>query len=161
MDKKKAPTERYCFSIRYFKLTLLYSVFLRLSRKELERKMVQKINKREMKKLETKLLKLSEKLPDSEKFLFRKRYRLFVGHLKILENLEESLFKNDGAIIEKEYVKGRPSITINPAVSQYNATSKQLDSIISSIEKQLEKVREEDTDIMSGILQKMHQKTKE
>ena len=123
--------------------------------------MVKKVNAKEMKKLEEIFLKTAEKLSDSDKFLFQKRLSLFYGYINILENLSKSLFIEDGIIVEKEYVKGRPSVTVNPAVGQYNSTSKQLDSVISSIEKMLDKVQDVNTDTMPSILKKRQEKSKE
>jgi hypothetical protein len=48
-----------------------------------------------------------------------KRYVELVSHLVILEEA----IKEHGPIVEKEYVKGRQNITINPAVSAYNQTA--------------------------------------
>lgn len=48
-----------------------------------------------------------------------KRYTELISHLVKLE----AAIKGDGLIVEKEYVKGRKNIYVNPAVAAYNQTA--------------------------------------
>lgn len=53
---------------------------------------------------------------------FRTSYHLLEVQIEMLDSLEKA-FKEDGATITKEYVKGRENICIHPAVDKYTKTS--------------------------------------
>lgn len=92
---------------------------------------------------EKEFLKTAEKLKESDQYLFANLYKSFKTTVKILTDLEKSI-KDEGALIEKEYVKGRPALTANPAITHYNSTSKNLALLASKISDLLAKVPEED-----------------
>lgn len=48
-----------------------------------------------------------------------KRYQV---QLSLLNRLEARI-REEGEIVTKEYVKGRPNISVNPAITEYNKTS--------------------------------------
>lgn len=48
-----------------------------------------------------------------------KRYEELISHLAILQKS----IVDDGMLVEKEYVKGRKNLYVNPAVNAYNATA--------------------------------------
>jgi len=62
---------------------------------------------------------------------FKTSYHLLEVQIEMLDALEKS-FKEDGATITKEYVKGRENICIHPAVDKYTKTS---DSAFNKIVK--------------------------
>jgi hypothetical protein len=52
------------------------------------------------------------------------RYIELVGHLVVLEKA----IKEHGTLVEKEYVKGRQNLTVNPAINAYNQTARAADT---------------------------------
>lgn len=96
-------------------------------------------NLKEMKKLEKSFLLKAEELADCDKYIFLNLFVSFKTHIDIMEGLQKSILE-DGAVIEKEYVKNRPALTANPAITQYNATSKAATTVAGALNKILEKV---------------------
>lgn len=70
---------------------------------------------------------------------FLTSYHLLEVQIDMLDSLEKS-FKEDGATITKEYVKGRENICIHPAVDKYTKTS---DSAFNKILKLKEMIGKE------------------
>lgn len=58
----------------------------------------------------------------STNFFFLTTFRRYQVKLKILNELELRI-ADDGAMVTKEYVKGRANLYTNPAISEYNKTS--------------------------------------
>lgn len=100
---------------------------------------IPKLNLAEMQKLEKSFLSKAEELEESDKYIFYNLFHTFKTHMEIMEGLQKSILE-DGAVIEKEYVKNRPALTANPAITQYNATSKALTTVAGALNKILEKV---------------------
>lgn len=70
---------------------------------------------------------------------FTTSFHLLEVQIEMLESLEKS-FREDGATITKEYVKGRENVYIHPAVDKYTKTS---DSAFNKILKLKEMLKEE------------------
>lgn len=92
-----------------------------------------------IKDYEIEFLERAKSLSDDNKFLFLNLYNTFKGQVQILMDLKETI-DTDGGIVEKEYVKGRPSITVHPAISQYNNTAKSMNNTITTILKMLDRI---------------------
>lgn len=58
----------------------------------------------------------------------------YMQQIKILEELSAAI-EEHGPMVEKEYVKGRPNICINPAVSEYNKTASAANNTVSTLIK--------------------------
>jgi hypothetical protein len=65
-------------------------------------------------------------------------YHLLEVQIEMLDALEKS-FKEEGATITKEYVKGRENICIHPAVDKYTKTSDSAFNKILKLKEMLEK----------------------
>lgn len=75
---------------------------------------------------------------------FNTVYRMLEVQIDMLDNLEKS-YKEDGATITKEYVKGRENIYVHPAIDKYTKTS---DSALNKILKLKEMIgKNNNTDI--------------
>jgi hypothetical protein len=70
---------------------------------------------------------------------FLTSYHLLEVQIEMLDSLEKS-FKEDGATITKEYVKGRENVYVHPAVDKYTKTS---DSAFNKILKLREMMNQE------------------
>ena len=69
---------------------------------------------------------------------FKTSYHLLEVQIEMLDALEKS-YKEDGATIIKEYVKGRENICIHPAVDKYTKTSDSAFNKILKIKEMIEK----------------------
>jgi len=111
------------------------------------------LNLEKIKDYEQDFLERAKFLTDDNKFLFLNLYNTFKGQVQILKDLKETI-DSDGGIIEKEYVKGRPSITVHPAISQYNNTAKSMNNTITTILKMLDRI-EKATTKEASIIEKL------
>lgn len=66
-----------------------------------------------------KILKIAEQFGVEKNFLFITTFNRYVVQLKVLDDLEAAIAEN-GATVEKEYVKGRKNLYTNPAIKEYN-----------------------------------------
>lgn len=73
----------------------------------------------------------AEKCGIADNSFFKTLYHLLMVQITMLGELEKS-FKEDGATITKEYVKGRENVYCHPAVDKYVKVS---DSAMNKIEK--------------------------
>lgn len=67
------------------------------------------------------LIELAERNGAASNFLFKTTFKSFQTQLKILSELE-TVINEEGAMVTKEYVKGRKNVYTNPAIVQYNKT---------------------------------------
>lgn len=86
-------------------------------------------------------------LSSGDKMLFEELFDVFETHVGICRQLKEEM-KDDGVIIEKEYVKGRPTIVAHPAISNYNASSKALTSTVGQLSKLFDKLDDSNKDVL-------------
>ncbi len=77
---------------------------------------------------------------------FQTSYHLLEDQIEMLDALEKS-FKEDGATITKEYVKGRENICIHPAVDKYTKTSDSAFNKILKIKEMIENSVPRDDDV--------------
>ena len=80
------------------------------------------------------ILEKAQKKGSEHSFMFItlfKRYQEQIAHLQALEDA----IRNEGTMVEKEYVKGRANLYVNPAVSAYNQTSTAADKTAQLIMK--------------------------
>ena len=66
-----------------------------------------------------KILKIAEQFGVEKNFLFITTFNRYIVQLKVLDDLEAAIAEN-GATVEKEYVKGRKNLYTNPAIKEYN-----------------------------------------
>lgn len=69
--------------------------------------------------------------------------------IKILERLK-SVIENEGSTVEKEYVKGRKNIVINPAITEYNKTATAANNTVQTLMKIVTQLHENNITIISG-----------
>ena len=52
----------------------------------------------------------------------------------MLTQLKE-IIRKEGTTIQKEYIKGRPNLTINPAISEFNKTATAANNTVMTLTK--------------------------
>lgn len=109
------------------------------------RKISQKffVPSKEYKENRKKLFSAVENLSIGDRMLFYELFEIFETHVGICKQLIKEI-KGDGVIIEKEYVKGRPTIVAHPAITNYNASTKAMNTTASQLSKLFDKLGESD-----------------
>lgn len=101
------------------------------------------------------IVKKAQEKGVSTNFFFVTTFKRYQVQMKIMSDLEESI-KDDGATVEKEYVKGRKNIYTNPAISEYNKTATAANGTVATLMKILTTFAEEEekkpADLMSEFL---------
>lgn len=90
------------------------------------------MNEKELKKAEMEIVKLAEEKGLLNNYFFTTTLERYRVQIRLLSSLEKGI-KEYGNYVEKEYVKGRKNITINPAISEYNRTSTAANNTASTL----------------------------
>lgn len=91
--------------------------------------MVNKINLQE--KAEQ-ILKRAEEKGVTQNFFFVTTFKRYQVQMKIMGELEKAM-QSEGALVTKEYVKGRKNLVANPAITEYNKTSTAANGTVSTL----------------------------
>ena len=78
------------------------------------------------------LLDAAEKRGVSSNFFFVTTFKRYQIQMKILSKLEEEI-NNVGVLVTKEYVKDRPNLMENPAITAYNKTAAAANSTVGTL----------------------------
>lgn len=74
----------------------------------------------------------AEKKGVQSNFFFATTFKRYQVQMKILEELEKAI-SEEGALVSKEYVKGRANIYTNPAITEYNKTVTAANNTVSTL----------------------------
>lgn len=89
------------------------------------------------------ILELAEKSGVQTNYFFTTTFQRYLVQIKILEDLEQEI--NDaGALVTKEYVKGRENIYTNPAINAYNNTTNSANKTVATLLKIVQGFKAED-----------------
>ena len=91
------------------------------------------------------IIRIAEKYGVEQNFLFITTFKRYQVQLNILNELEKKI-KEDGALVTKEYVKGRGNIYTHPAISEYNKTSQGANNTVTTLIKIVKSMRNDDED---------------
>ena len=105
-----------------------------------------KKNEKNVKEMAQGILEEAQKNGLENDASFQTSYHLLEVQIEMLDALEKS-FKEDGATITKEYVKGRENICIHPAVDKYTKTSDSAFNKILKIKEMIENSVPRDDDV--------------
>ena len=73
----------------------------------------------------------------SANFFFVTTFKRYQVQLNIMNELEKAI-KAEGAMVEKEYVKGRKNLYTNPAIQEYNRTTSAANNTVLTLIKIVE-----------------------
>ena len=93
-----------------------------------------------LKQQEEEILKIAQKHGVEQNFLFITTFQRYQVQLKILQDLQVKI-KDDGALVTKEYVKGRENIYTHPAIGEYNKTSTAAKQTVATLIKIIKSLR--------------------
>ena len=94
----------------------------------------EKMEKLSLREQAEKIIRIAEKYGVEQNFLFITTFKRYQVQLNILTELEKKI-KEDGALVTKEYVKGRGNIYTHPAISEYNKTSQGANNTVTTLIK--------------------------
>lgn len=89
------------------------------------------------------ILKIAEQHGVEQNFLFLTTFKRYQVQLKILNDLKEKI-EESGALVTKEYVKGRENLYTNPAISEFNKTSTSANQTVAILIKIIKSLRTDD-----------------
>ena len=89
------------------------------------------------------ILAIAQEYGAEQNFLFLTTFKRYQVQLKILNELE-SKFKEDGALVTKEYVKGRGNVYTHPAIQEYNKTSTSANQTVATLIKIIKSLRNDE-----------------
>jgi len=101
------------------------------------------MKKSDLKKRAAEIVKLAEKSGVQSNFFFLTTFKRYEVQLGILDNLEKTI-KEEGLLVQKEYVKGRKNLYSNPAVAEYNRTADSANKTVSTLLKIIKDSENED-----------------
>lgn len=79
-----------------------------------------------------KVLEQAEERGVSSNFFFVTTFKRYQVQMATLNELEKAI-KEHGPTVEKEYVKGRQNLVVNPAITEYNKTSTAANGTVSTL----------------------------
>lgn len=101
------------------------------------------------------IMKRAEEKGVSTNFFFVTTFKRYQVQMKIMQDLEKQI-NEVGALVSKQYVKGRENIYTNPAISEYNKTATAANGTVATLLKILTTLADEEdkqpADLMSEFL---------
>lgn len=79
-----------------------------------------------------KILEQAQDRGVSSNFFFVTTFKRYQVQMATLNELEKAI-KEHGPTVEKEYVKGRQNLVVNPAITEYNKTSTAANGTVSTL----------------------------
>ena len=89
------------------------------------------------------ILRIAEKHGVEQNFFFITTFKRYQVQINILTELEKKI-QEDGALVTKEYVKGRENIYTHPAISEYNKTCTSANQTVATLIKIIKSLRNEE-----------------
>ena len=105
----------------------------------------EKMEKLSLKEQAEEIIRIAEKYGVEQNFLFITTFKRYQVQLNILNELEKKI-KEDGALVTKEYVKGRGNIYTHPAIGEYNKTATSANQTVATLIKIFKSMRNGDED---------------
>ena len=97
------------------------------------------------------ILRIAEQYGVEQNFFFLTTFKRYQVQINILNELEKKI-KEDGALVTKEYVKGRENVYTHPAIGEYNKTATAANQTVATLMKIVTTLRDNDQDAGSEIL---------
>mgnify|MGYP004606357821 FL=1 len=91
------------------------------------------------------ILRIAQNYGVEQNFLFITTFKRYQVQLRILNELEKKITE-DGALVTKEYVKGRENLYTHPAIGEYNKTSQSANNTVATLIKIVSSLRKEDSE---------------
>lgn len=89
------------------------------------------------------ILKIAEEHGVEQNFFFLTTFKRYQVQITILNELEKKI-NEEGALVTKEYVKGRANVYTHPAIGEYNKTSTSANQTVATLIKIIKSLRNDD-----------------
>ncbi len=89
------------------------------------------------------ILRIAEESGVRQNFFFVTTFKRYQVQLQILNDLENAL-KENGAMVTKEYVKGRKNLYENPSINAYNRTTDSANKTVSTLMRIIKEFTDDD-----------------
>ena len=89
------------------------------------------------------ILRIAEEHGVEQNFFFITTFKRYQVQISILNELEKKI-NDDGALVTKEYVKGRANVYTHPAIGEYNKTSTSANQTVATLIKIIKSLRNEE-----------------
>lgn len=86
------------------------------------------------------VLRIAEEHGVEQNFFFITTFKRYQVQINILTELEKKI-QEDGALVTKEYVKGRENVYTHPAISEYNKTCTSANQTVATLIKIIKSLR--------------------
>ena len=86
------------------------------------------------------VLRIAQEHGVEQNFLFLTTFQRYQVQLTILNNLQEKI-EQDGALVTKEYVRGRENVYTHPAIGEYNKTRTAANQTVATLIKIIKSLR--------------------
>ena len=93
-----------------------------------------KVEKLSLEQKAAKSLEEAEQKGLSENYFFQTTFDRYQTQIKIMKELKDCI-EIEGPLVEKTYVKDRPCLTVNPAISEYNKTASAANGTVTTLIK--------------------------
>lgn len=80
------------------------------------------------------ILRIAEEYGVEQNFFFLTTFKRYQVQINILNELEKKI-KEDGALVTKQYVKGRENVYTHPAIVEYNKTATAANQTVATLMK--------------------------
>ena len=91
------------------------------------------------------ILRIAQEHGVEQNFFFITTFKRYQVQINILNELEKKITE-DGALVTKEYVKGRANVYTHPAIGEYNKTSTSANQTVATLIKIIKSLRNDDGD---------------
>lgn len=99
--------------------------------------------KKKLKNQAKEIKRIAEESGVQSNYFFCTTFERYQVQLQILDKLETTL-KDEGILVEKEYVKGRKNLYSNPAIAEYNKTTDSANKTVACLMKIIKNYNVED-----------------
>lgn len=90
------------------------------------------------------ILRIAEQQGVEQNFFFITAFQRYQVQIQLLMQLENHI-RQDGALVEKEYVKGRKNVYTHPAIAEYNRTATAANQTVQTLIKILNSMRDDES----------------
>ena len=97
------------------------------------------------------IMKMAESSGLQENYFFKTTFERYLTQLDILSKLKITIDSSE-ALVEKEYVKGRACVVVNPAITEFNRTTDSANKTVQTLIKILKGFKSSDAGKESDAL---------
>ena len=103
------------------------------------------MSKKDLEKQASEIKRIAEESGVQGNYFFITTFERYQVQLNILDDLKQKI-EEDGALVTKEYVKGRENIYTHPAIGEYNKTCTSANQTVATLIKIIKSLRDSDNE---------------